>query len=141
MGRDYTASVGEGTVHGITVMSLMALGATYVASPEMQQLTQDMREAMRRAGWDKKQIGRAVGCSWQRVSEQLLDKEPFTLLVRFKKVPAVWREFSLIQAMREGSIVVLPEGYAATVYRLNDVTMTMAKASLPPSNEQKEKTA
>jgi hypothetical protein len=91
--------------------------STYLASPEMQQLTADMREAMRRANWDGKQTARVIGVSQQRLSDQLLDKEDFTLLRKFKKIPQVWREFTLIQALREGSIVVLPEGYAATVYR------------------------
>jgi hypothetical protein len=140
MRREYRRSTRKVTVIAIKVMSIMALGTAYLASPEMQQLTADMREAMRRANWDGKQTARVIGVSQQRLSDQLLNKEDFTLLRKFTRLPAVWREFTLIQAMREGSIVVLPEGYAATVYRLNDVTMTMAKAQLP-SNEQKEKTA
>jgi transcriptional regulator with AAA-type ATPase domain len=74
-------------VIAIKVMSIMALGTAYLASPEMQQLTADMREAMRRANWDGKQTARVIGVSQQRLSDQLLNKEDFTLLRKFTRLP------------------------------------------------------
>jgi hypothetical protein len=131
-------------VAAISIMGGLFMSTTYLASPEMQQLTLDMREAMRRANWDGKQTARVIGVSQQRLSDQLLDKEDFTLLRKFKRIPQVWREFVRLQAERTDAVLVVPEGCAATVYRLSDVPLHMLKASLPsdqPVTSEEKRTA
>jgi hypothetical protein len=105
-------------VTGFTVMAI--IGAAVAVTPEMQQLTADMREALRLCGWDGKQTAVAIGVSPQRLSLQLGNKEPFTLLVRFRKLTNVWREFLTLQLRRDRTVLVLPDGYEATVYRADE---------------------